>query len=76
MCFAERQRFARIGDNSAGDRYDDAAGVTLDRDRMIGAGDFDRLCFCLDGLFHWGSPLAVELSGDYVADLPPSTKST
>ena len=72
----EGQRFARIGDNPACDRYDAPAGGRLDRDRMSRARDLDRLRRCLDGLFHGGVTFGCRVAGDYVADLPPSTKST
>src|SRR5205807_539830 len=54
MGLAERQRFARVGNNAARDRDDYSLGVAFDRDRMIRAGDFDRLRLDLDILFHSG----------------------
>jgi hypothetical protein len=38
---AERERFARVGDDVARDRDDDPAGATLNRDRMVGSRDLD-----------------------------------
>ena len=75
MGLAERQRFARVGNNAARDRDDYSLGVAFDRDRMIRAGDFDRLRLDLDILFHSGT-FGCRVAPDYVADLPPSTKST
>src|SRR5467141_55015 len=54
MSLADRQRFARVGNNAARDRDDYSLGVAFDRDRMIRAGDFDRLRLDLDILFHSG----------------------
>src|SRR5437667_270290 len=39
---------------AAGDRDDHSLAVAFDRDRMIRAGDFDRLRLDLDILFHSG----------------------
>src|SRR5882724_9715605 len=54
MGLAERQRFARVGNNAARGRDDYSLGVAFDRDRMIRAGDFDRFRPDLDILFHSG----------------------
>ena len=51
MGLAERQRFARVGDDTARDRDDYSAGVAIDRDRMIRTRGFDRLRLRLDILF-------------------------
>jgi hypothetical protein len=45
-CFLQRQGRARIGDDMPGERHDDPVRVARDRDRMIGAGNFDLLCGC------------------------------
>ena len=71
----ERQRLARVGNSAPRDRDYYSLGVAFDRDRMIRAGDFDRLRLDLDILLHRVSPFC-RVPQDYVADLPPSTKST
>jgi hypothetical protein len=50
--FAQGQRFVRVGDDPTRDRDDDPSGVALDCDRMIGPGNFDRLCCGCDIRFH------------------------
>src|SRR4029077_20621903 len=42
--FAQGQSFSRVGDAPARDRDDNPSGIAFDRDRMIGPGNFDRLC--------------------------------
>jgi len=44
ICFTERQRRARIRNNSARDPDHDAVGVALDRDRMVRSRNLDRPC--------------------------------
>ena len=39
MRFTQRQRVARVGDDTPRDRDHDARRIALDRDRMIGAGN-------------------------------------
>jgi hypothetical protein len=74
MGLAERQRFARVGDDMARDRDDYSAGVAIDRDRMIRTrGLIGFACawtFCSIVI-----TFGCRVAPDYVADLPPSTKS-
>lgn len=41
--FAERQGFSCVGDDPPRDRHHDPSGIAFNRDRMIRAGNFDRL---------------------------------
>jgi hypothetical protein len=67
MGLAECERFARVGDDAARDRDDYAAKVAFDRDRMIGARDFDWLRLRLDILFHSGHLWLWRRTGPAVA---------
>jgi hypothetical protein len=41
--FAQRERFPGVGDDATSDGYDDPGRIGLDRDRMLGSRDLDRL---------------------------------
>src|SRR5215469_3057473 len=76
-CFAQCQRFSRVGDDPARDRDDDPSGIAFDRDRMIWPRNFDRLCCDADVRFHGFTSLCLGFgSTSYTADFPPSTGST
>src|ERR1700738_5153715 len=48
---AQREGAAGVGDDLARDRDDDARGVGLDRDRVVGVGEFDGFCGGHGGAF-------------------------
>src|SRR5271169_3832740 len=75
--FAERQSFSCVGDDPPRDRHHDPSGIAFNRDRMIRAGNFDRLRCGYGVLFHGLTSLCLTVgSAGYPADFPPSTEST
>jgi hypothetical protein len=71
MGLAERQRFARVGNDAARDRDDYSAWVALDRDRMIRPGILIGFA-CAWTFCSIVITFGCRVAPDYVADLPGS----
>src|SRR5437870_10251930 len=57
VSFAKREGVARIGNYTACDGYDNASGIALDGNRMIGTWNLNLLCFHIFGFYFGSVPL-------------------